>query len=318
MEKIKEDFCFLFVGQWTSNGLFGDRKDIGNLIKTFMTAFADMGVKPKPALIIKTSGAAICNMDKHDIINRLRSVRSIVEQEKKTKDLPNVYILYGELSESEMNALYNHSKVKAHISFTHGEGFCVLEDTPIITSNGLKNIQNIDKTDVVLTHTGNWKKVINPLSRYYDGEMKKISIYNGINSIPYQFTPNHNIYVYRNSEFSWISANELKLTDYLVLPKNNNYTNTKTIKISDYINDPNIILENNYLTYKHSNKTNIKNIKNDVLLSAEFAKICGYFLSEGCVSNGEIIFSLNKNEKNTKLIFILLKIKFKNKIQIYY
>jgi hypothetical protein len=150
LEAVKEDFNFLFVGQWTNGGLFNDRKDIGNLIKTFLTTFANMGVKPKPALIIKTSGAAICNMDKHDIINRLRTVRGIVEQEKGTKDLPNVYILYGELTESEMNALYNHPKIKAHISFTHGEGFghplllSTLSGKPLLVSNWSGHLDFLD------------------------------------------------------------------------------------------------------------------------------------------------------------------------------
>jgi hypothetical protein len=50
---IKEDFAFLFVGQWTSGGLFSDRKDIGNLMKAFFTAFSNQGAKAKPALILK-------------------------------------------------------------------------------------------------------------------------------------------------------------------------------------------------------------------------------------------------------------------------
>lgn len=147
---IKEDFCFLFVGQWTGGGLFNDRKDIGNLIKTFLSAFANMGVKPKPALVIKTSGAAICNMDKHDVIARLKMVRNIVENERKTKDLPNVYLLYGDLTESEMNALYNHPKVKAHVSFTHGEGFghplllSTLSGKPLLVSNWSGHLDFLD------------------------------------------------------------------------------------------------------------------------------------------------------------------------------
>ena len=149
-ESIKEDFCFLFVGQWTGNGLFNDRKDIGNLIKTFLSAFSNMGVKPKPALIIKTSGAAICNMDKHDMINRLKAVRDMVENERKTKDLPKVYLLYGDLTESEMNALYNHPKVKAHVSFTHGEGFghplllSTLSGKPLLASNWSGHLDFLD------------------------------------------------------------------------------------------------------------------------------------------------------------------------------
>jgi glycosyltransferase involved in cell wall biosynthesis len=34
-----------------------------------------------------------------------------------------VYLLHGDLTNAEMNALYNHKKVKAMISFTKAEGF---------------------------------------------------------------------------------------------------------------------------------------------------------------------------------------------------
>ena len=39
------------------------------------------------------------------------------------KTLPNVYVVHGDFTDSQMNQLYNHPKVKAHVSFTHGEGF---------------------------------------------------------------------------------------------------------------------------------------------------------------------------------------------------
>ncbi len=151
LSNIIEDFNFLFVGQWTSGGLFNDRKDIGNLIKTFLKTFSNMGNKPKPGLIIKTSGAAICNMDKHDMINRIKTIKEIVYNELNTTDIPNIYLLYGELTDSEMNALYNHSKVKAHISFTHGEGFghplllSSLSGKPILASNWSGHIDFLDE-----------------------------------------------------------------------------------------------------------------------------------------------------------------------------
>ena len=40
--------------------------------------------------------------------------------------LPPVYFLHGDLTDEEMNQLYNHPKVKAHITFTHGEVLVVL------------------------------------------------------------------------------------------------------------------------------------------------------------------------------------------------
>ena len=56
-------------------------------------------------------------------------------------DLPNVYVLHGDLTDKQMNELYNHGKVKAHVSFTHGEGFgrplleASISQKPVITTS---------------------------------------------------------------------------------------------------------------------------------------------------------------------------------------
>ena len=34
-----------------------------------------------------------------------------------------MYILHGEFTDSEMNSLYNHPKIKCMVSTTHGEGY---------------------------------------------------------------------------------------------------------------------------------------------------------------------------------------------------
>lgn len=150
LSQVKEDFAFLFTGQWTNQGIFGDRKDIGNLIRVFLETFSEFGNKPKPALIVKTSGAAICNMDKYDMIARIRAVKDFVKTQKGLDDLPNVYLLHGELTEKEMNSLNNHPKVKAMVNFTHGEGYGapILEFSmtgkPILVSNWSGHIDFLD------------------------------------------------------------------------------------------------------------------------------------------------------------------------------
>ena len=134
---IKEDFAFLFVGQWTAGNMNADRKAIGWLLKTFLETFKDMD--NPPALILKTSGAQLCIMDKYDCLNKINEVTMMVKGAHPKAKLPNVYLLHGELTDEEMNALYNHPKVKAHISFTHGEGFghplllATLSGKPVIT-----------------------------------------------------------------------------------------------------------------------------------------------------------------------------------------
>lgn len=139
MSKIKEDFCYLFVGQWTANNINADRKDIGMLIKTFIETFRDVPVENRPALILKTSGAALCKIDKYDCIGKLKSIIDGLGGNK--PENPSVYILHGEFTDEEMNSLYNHEKVKVHVSFTHGEGFghplllSTLSGKPLIAPN---------------------------------------------------------------------------------------------------------------------------------------------------------------------------------------
>ena len=115
--EIKEDFCFLFVGHWLSGNLGEDRKDIGMMLKVFYTMFKNK--KNPPALILKTSGAGFSIMDRNEMMKKIRLVKDTMRADK----LPNVYLLHGDLTDEEMNQLYNHPKVKAHVSFTHGEGF---------------------------------------------------------------------------------------------------------------------------------------------------------------------------------------------------
>ena len=114
---IEEDFCFLFVGHWLQGNLGEDRKDIGMMLKTFFMTFRDM--KNPPALILKTSGASFSIMDREDLKKKISQVRDTVT----AQILPNVYLLHGDLTDEEMNEMYNHPKVKAHLTFTHGEGF---------------------------------------------------------------------------------------------------------------------------------------------------------------------------------------------------
>ena len=118
LEQISETFVFLFVGHWLPGDIGHDRKDLGMLIKTFFQTFRNN--PNQPALLLKTSRGTFSTLDREEVVNRIQSIRNLFNK----KDiLPNVYLLHGDLTDEEMNSLYNHPKVKAHISFTHGEGF---------------------------------------------------------------------------------------------------------------------------------------------------------------------------------------------------
>ena len=132
---IKEKFAFLFVGHWINGDLGEDRKNVGLLIKMFYEIFKNK--KDKPALILKTSQMGSSYLDRDEILRKITLIKKSIN----SKDLPNIYVLHGELSDAEMNELYNHSKVKAMINLTKGEGFgrplleFSLTKKPIITTN---------------------------------------------------------------------------------------------------------------------------------------------------------------------------------------
>jgi hypothetical protein len=117
LSNVKEDFAFLFVGHWLKGDFSEDRKDVSGLIYTFLETFGD--TENPPALILKTSGGAFSITDKSKTLEKIKLIKSM----SKKKEFPSIYLLYGDLTDKEMNALYNHEKVKAFVSFTKGEGY---------------------------------------------------------------------------------------------------------------------------------------------------------------------------------------------------
>ena len=146
---IKEDFAYLFVGHWLKGNVGQDRKDVGMLIKCFIEAFKD--VEDRPALVLKTSSATFSVKERENIIKKIESVVGEI------KNPPSIYLLFGDLTDSEMNSLYNHPKIKSMVSITKGEGFGrpLLEFTmtgkPLIASNwsGQKDFLPMNKSVMV-------------------------------------------------------------------------------------------------------------------------------------------------------------------------
>jgi glycosyltransferase involved in cell wall biosynthesis len=146
---VKEDFNYLFVGHWLQGEIGQDRKDVGMLIKTFLETFK--GKKQRPGLILKTSAGNYSIMDRDSILDKIRQIEETVGG-----DLPSIYLLHGELSDDEMNILYNHPKVKASVSFTKGEGYgrplleASISGKPVITSNWSGHVDFLDNEMSIL------------------------------------------------------------------------------------------------------------------------------------------------------------------------
>jgi hypothetical protein len=194
LDEIEEEFCFLYVGHWLQGEIGEDRKNTGYTIKSFLETFKNKkGFKP--ALILKTSHSTNSIMDRDEVLKKIDAIKKTVKG-----DLPNVYLIHGDLDDKDMNDLYNHGKVKAMVSLTKGEGFgrplleFSLSKKPIIASNWSGHIDFLHRdynvlVNGILTHvhpTAQVKNMILAESQWFtpnDSEVADAfkSVYNDYN-----------------------------------------------------------------------------------------------------------------------------------------
>jgi glycosyltransferase involved in cell wall biosynthesis len=175
LSKIKEDFCFLFVGHWLKGDFGQDRKDVSGLIHTFLNTFKD--TKNPPALVLKTSMGTFSLTGLTELKKRIDGIKKMVDAKK----LPNIYLLFGDLNEFEMNSLYNHTKIKAFVSFTKGEGYgrpiaeFMRSGKPVIVSGWSGHIDFVNPNNNILlpgelqkVHSSAvWNTIINEGSSWF-------------------------------------------------------------------------------------------------------------------------------------------------------
>ena len=175
-ELIKEDFAYLHVGQW-GNAKFGeDRKNIGVLIKSFLKSFAN--IPNPPSLVLKTNGANFSILDRHDMKKRIQEVKDMFSG----VNLPNIYLIHGDFTIDEMSTLYNHPKIGAFITCTHGEGFGrpMLEasccDLPVIATKWSGHLDFLTDSESMLIDgfvkevpkSALWKPIIVEPSKWFN------------------------------------------------------------------------------------------------------------------------------------------------------
>jgi glycosyltransferase involved in cell wall biosynthesis len=159
MSQIKEEYCFLSVGHFLSAvDILEDRKMMGKLIKTFLETFKNK--KNKPALVLKASTGGYSYVDQERCLNIIDKIRKTVVG----KDLPNIYLIHGELTEQELCELYSHDKIKAFVLVgNEGYGlpyieFSAVAGKPIITSPWSGHIDFLDPEHTVFVN-GNIEQV---------------------------------------------------------------------------------------------------------------------------------------------------------------
>lgn len=145
---------------------------------------------------------------------RLESLNKIKENE----EIKNIISILG----LEFGKKYNNTKDLRYgkiVIMTDAD--CIDEKTLVLTKRGYVPINEINYDDIILTHTGEWKKILNIIETHKN-KVVKINI----NNEDYTFSENHEIPVLRNNDLMVIKAKDILKSDKL-LKKRNNFFNNK-------------------------------------------------------------------------------------------
>ena len=118
LSTVEPGFNFLFVGHWMQGAVGHDRKNVGLMIRYFIDAYKNKN--SSPGLILKASSGRNSYYGRETLLNKLKKIKETYPLDTV---FPPIYLLNGNLSDEQMNELYNHPKVKCMISMTKGEGY---------------------------------------------------------------------------------------------------------------------------------------------------------------------------------------------------
>ncbi|MFH1749528.1 MAG: DNA primase [bacterium] len=188
---------------------------------------------------------------------------------------------------------------------------CFPKGEQIKTLNGLHSIEKIKPGDKVLTHRGEYQRVIRTLWRPYKGYLVDVKP-RKINQIV-SLTEDHKVFVIQTKncrqkerltrlcqrkckqncptkyflgyKIKKIAAKDLQINDYLLYPINQKTVDPKNINLENYLN---------------RSKTNfgpkIKRINYVVPINTDLLKLLGYWIAEGSNHRAYIRFSLGNHE----------------------
>ena len=180
---------------------------------------------------------------------------------------------------------------------------CLLPNVRVFVLNkGFVDIKNVEKDDIVISHTGKKQIVKNTFVYNCDEELIQINIFNRSFS-PLQLTVDHKVMVKRNKEKQWIEAGKIKIDDFLYIPKIE-YTkkNKEEYFLKEIIKKRTDIFENERYLYQcvslEKSKYGINNFSKKTKIKRNILR---NFLSNPEKVSLKTLYCLNVIAKNLKL-----------------
>jgi len=208
---------------------------------------------------------------------------------------------------------------------------CLPAGEVVLTNNGVKNIENIDVNDKIISREGQYQNILKTFSSQYNGDIYTIK---AAGTLSLTCTDEHRILVCGQTtvktrkdssrkeptkQLEWKSAKDLKAGDYVVYPKY--FPNTSfwksTIDFADFVNEFRPGPKGGKL-YEITTET-IRTLMGEsriypryIEVNEEFAELAGWYVAEGWVSQTKIssclCFALgNHEQQNIERIQYLVK-----------
>jgi hypothetical protein len=164
---------------------------------------------------------------------------------------------------------------------------CLLAGTEIVTDLGLKKIEDVEIGDMILTHKGRFRPVVETMNRSYSGDVVKFK--SKYNNREINVTSNHPFFY--NGD--WIDINSFTKNDNVQFSNLLEFRGSSNIRLSDYTDNVlhTIVDGIEYIYPKPSRSKNhidkFKKFKScipeNIKLDYHFGVIVGYYASEGSV-----------------------------------
>lgn len=195
------------------------------------------------------------------------------------------------------------------------ELWCFTPETEVQTISGPKPISSIQIGDLVLTHKGRYRPVINTMKREYSGDLVSIRSRYSCNNV--RMTPNHKLLTalgqtkgilgqnMKNPE--WVPAEHITnekrgahyVGDYVAFPR-----------LTEFIEEiPNILPDNSQMGRSNGSGAQPKHI-NTLGIDSEVAWMLGYFVGNGFARDKGLVFTINKSDQKSVDRLILIGRRF--------
>jgi len=226
---------------------------------------------------------------------------------------------HGTVSNEEVLEALKQSHVFAFPSIWP-ETSCQLAGTNILTKLGVKNIEDIQIGDEVLSHTGVFRKVTKTFSREYNGKLygfKPIGVHKTV-----YFTNEHPLYTgiihkqktakYSKSDTKkiyntvWKNAEDFNKQTEVLLRVKQHEQNLEYINIYDYMQgEHNLVNELDEITSIRNTYSSYKKVLNRQKITPEFAYILGLMAGDGHASKaGTLTLAHHVSETDNVARFI--------------